>query len=129
MSSYSVKLCERARLGGLDSHIAFLDIRKAYDTVSHECLWKRLLDIGVNGKMWRKIFTRLWWHGDCGRGPHGVVCVKFGCVARVYLISFTYSYFCGGTFATVEKEHGVTSSRSLNNKPSAICGRSRSVCK
>ena len=40
---------------GLDSHIAFLDIRKAYDTVSRECLWKRLLDIGVNGKMWRVI--------------------------------------------------------------------------
>src|SRR3569623_2028265 len=40
---------------GLDAHIAFLDIRKAYDTVSHECLWKRLLDIGVNGKMWRVI--------------------------------------------------------------------------
>ena len=40
---------------GLDSHIAFLDIRKAHVTVSHECLWKRLLDIGVNGKMWRVI--------------------------------------------------------------------------
>jgi len=39
----------------LDSHICFLDIRKAYDTVFREGLWKRLLDIGVNGKMWRVI--------------------------------------------------------------------------
>ena len=34
---------------GLETHIAFLDIRKAYDTVCHEGLWKRLLDIGVEG--------------------------------------------------------------------------------
>jgi len=40
---------------GLETHIAFLDIRKAYDTVCHEGLWKRLLDIGVEGRMARVI--------------------------------------------------------------------------
>ena len=40
---------------GLETHIAFLDIRKAYDTVSRDALWKRLLDIGVKGKMGRAI--------------------------------------------------------------------------
>ena len=49
------EIVKERKTRGLDSHIAFLDIRKAYDTVSHECLWKRLLDIGVNGKMWRVI--------------------------------------------------------------------------
>jgi Reverse transcriptase (RNA-dependent DNA polymerase) len=39
----------------LETHIAFLDIRKAYDTVCHEGLWKRLLDIGVDGRMGRVI--------------------------------------------------------------------------
>ena len=43
------------KTSGLDSHICFLDIRKAYDTVFREGLWKRLLAIGVNGKMWRVI--------------------------------------------------------------------------
>ena len=33
----------------------FLDIRKAYDTVYRDGVWKRLLDIGINGKLWRVI--------------------------------------------------------------------------
>src|SRR5690606_42025528 len=49
------ELVQSRKSSGLDSHICFLDIRKAYDTVSREGLWKRLLDIGVNGKMWRVI--------------------------------------------------------------------------
>ena len=49
------ELVRSRKSSGLDSHICFLDIRKAYDTVSRESLWKRLLDIGVDGKMWRVI--------------------------------------------------------------------------
>ena len=48
------ELVQSRKSSGLDSHICFLDIRKAY-TVSREGLWKRLLDIGVNGNMWRVI--------------------------------------------------------------------------
>ena len=46
----------RARKGrGLNTHIAFLDVRKAYDTVCRDGMMKRLIDIGVNGKMARVI--------------------------------------------------------------------------
>ena len=35
------------------THCAFLDIKKAYDTVHRDGLWKRLLDVGIRGKLWR----------------------------------------------------------------------------
>src|SRR3569623_161352 len=31
----------------------FLDIKKAYDTVHRDGIWKRLLDVGIRGKLWR----------------------------------------------------------------------------
>ena len=34
---------------------AFIDVRKAYDTVWRNGLWKRLWDEGVRGKMWRVV--------------------------------------------------------------------------
>jgi len=34
---------------------AFIDVKKAYDTVWRNGLWKRLWDEGVRGKMWRAI--------------------------------------------------------------------------
>ena len=43
------------RSRGLETHIAFLDIRKAYDTVCRDSLWKSLLDVGIRGKMSRVI--------------------------------------------------------------------------
>ena len=33
----------------------FLDIQKAYDSEGHDCLWYKLWDINVKGKMWRVI--------------------------------------------------------------------------
>jgi len=36
-----------------DTYCCFLDIRKAYDTVFREGLWRRLREVGVVGKMWR----------------------------------------------------------------------------
>src|SRR5690348_8320710 len=38
---------------GLATFCAFLDIRKAYDTLYRDGLWKRLLDIGLRGRLWR----------------------------------------------------------------------------
>ena len=36
-----------------ETHCAFLDIKKAYDTVHRDGIWKRLLDVGIRGKLWR----------------------------------------------------------------------------
>ena len=38
---------------GVETHCCFLDIRKAYDTVCRDGMWKRLLEVGIGGKMWR----------------------------------------------------------------------------
>jgi len=35
------------------TYCCFLDIKKAYDTVFREGLWRRLWEVGVQGKMWR----------------------------------------------------------------------------
>ena len=37
----------------LQTHCCFLDIRKAYDTLWRDGLWKRLIEVGLRGKMWR----------------------------------------------------------------------------
>jgi len=40
---------------GLETHCCFLDIKKAYDRVFRVGLWKRMLDVGIKGKLWRII--------------------------------------------------------------------------
>ena len=35
--------------------MAFIDVKKAYDTVWRDGLWKRLWEEGVRGKMWRVV--------------------------------------------------------------------------
>jgi len=40
---------------GKKTHCCFLDIREAYDRVFRVGLWKRMLDVGINGKIWRVI--------------------------------------------------------------------------
>src|SRR5690348_17141800 len=37
------------------TYCAFIDVKKAYDSVWRDGLWKRLWDAGVRGKMWRII--------------------------------------------------------------------------
>ena len=37
------------------SYVCFIDFRKAFDTVWHDGLWKRLWDSGIKGKAWRVI--------------------------------------------------------------------------
>ena len=38
-----------------EQHTAFIDVKKAYDTVWRNGLWKRMWDEGVRGKMWRVV--------------------------------------------------------------------------
>src|ERR1700759_4695367 len=37
------------------TYCAFIDVRKAYDRVWRDGLWKRMWEAGVRGKMWRII--------------------------------------------------------------------------
>ena len=39
----------------MSTFCAFIDFRKAYDTINREKLWRRLSDIGVGGKLFRSV--------------------------------------------------------------------------
>ena len=39
--------------GHVTTYAAFIDVKKAYDTVWRDGLWKRLWDEGVRGRVWR----------------------------------------------------------------------------
>ena len=45
----------RRRKKGQTSYTCFIDFRKAFATVWHEGLWKRLWDSGIRGKAWRVV--------------------------------------------------------------------------
>ena len=45
-------LVQRKRSGNA-TYLCFVDFRKAFDTVWHDGLWKRMWDSGVKGKPWR----------------------------------------------------------------------------
>ena len=45
----------RRKREGKPTYLYFVDFRKAFDTVWHAGLWKRLWDTGVQGKAWRII--------------------------------------------------------------------------
>ena len=49
------ELIRARRRKGQKTYCAFLDIKKAYDTVWRDGLMKRLLEVGLKGKMWRVI--------------------------------------------------------------------------
>jgi exonuclease III len=49
------EVCRRRQIKGLPTYVAFLDFRKAYDTVPHEALMAKLAHIGVRGKSLRFI--------------------------------------------------------------------------
>ena len=52
----------RSRGSRRTTYTAFIDVKKAYDTVWRNGLWKRLWDEGIRGKMWRVV-----------KGMYGVV--------------------------------------------------------
>ena len=39
----------------LSTYTAFVDFKKAYDTINRNVLWNKLCDVGVNGKMFNAI--------------------------------------------------------------------------
>jgi hypothetical protein len=41
--------------GHVTTYAAFIDVKKAYDTVWRDGMWKRLWDEGVRGRVWRVI--------------------------------------------------------------------------
>jgi exonuclease III len=43
----------RRKRAGKETFLCFVDFRKAFDTVWHEGLWKRMWDTGIRGKAWR----------------------------------------------------------------------------
>jgi len=43
----------RRKRAGKNTFLCFVDFRKAFDTVWHEGLWKRMWDTGIRGKAWR----------------------------------------------------------------------------
>ena len=45
----------RSRGSQRTTYTAFIDVKKAYDTVWRNGLWKRMWDEGVRGKMWRVV--------------------------------------------------------------------------
>ena len=51
---YLQKYCE-GRGSHRTTYTAFIDVKKAYDTVWRNGLWKRLWDEGIRGKMWRVV--------------------------------------------------------------------------
>ena len=51
--SLFLKLVRSRKVRRKETHCAFLDIRKAYDMLDRDALWKRLIDVGLRGKLWR----------------------------------------------------------------------------
>ena len=47
------KIIRGGKDAGLTTYCFFLDVRKAYDTVCRNGLWKKMWEIGIRGKMWR----------------------------------------------------------------------------
>ena len=44
---------------GKTTYAFFLDVQKAYDMVWRDCLWLKLWDMGVKGRIWRVIKKNL----------------------------------------------------------------------
>jgi exonuclease III len=44
-----VEVCKRRQLAGLETYVAFLDFKKAYDMVPHEALFAKLRGVGIKG--------------------------------------------------------------------------------
>lgn len=68
------EICRRRTLAGKKTYIAFLDFRKAYDSVPHEALLAKMRNIGVRGQAFEFIEavyanSRLSVRLPCGQTP------------------------------------------------------------
>jgi hypothetical protein len=94
---------------GKATFCAFIDVRKAYDRVWRDGLWKRLWEAGVKGKMWRvlralykEVKSCVMVDGELSEWFETLVGVRQGCVLSPVL----YSLFING-FAKFLKEKSV----------------------
>ena len=46
-----LEICQRRQLEGRKTHLMFIDLRKAYDTVPHAALFAKLYNYGVRGRI------------------------------------------------------------------------------
>ena len=82
--------------------LCFLDLSKAYDSVWRDGLWSRLLDCGIDGRMWhalralyRTVNTRVAVAGGLGDAFTSQLGVRQGCVLSPIL----FSLFISGVIA------------------------------
>jgi hypothetical protein len=76
--------------------ICFVDMQKAFDTVNRECLWEKLANIGVNGKMYFAI-KALYDGVTCSVRVNGMYTdwfeVDLGSKAGLYTFPVSIHYF------------------------------------
>ena len=85
----------RGRRGaGMKTYCAFIDVKKAYDRVWRDGLWKRLWESGVRGKMWRVVrgmyevvSSCVMVDGDTTEWFDTLMGVRQGCVISPVLFS------------------------------------------
>ena len=88
-------------LSGIISHLlncnrklycAFVDFRRAFDSLNHKCLWFKLIKCGIRGKLYKLIYS-LYQHVKVkvrcfdGSITNVISCMLGLCKEKVYLIS------------------------------------------
>ena len=98
---------------GQKVYVAFVDMRKAFDSVNHSILFKRLRELGINGKFLSAIITMYSTLKACVRDKYGnlsdffncPVGVRQGCILSPILFSIFIN--CIAEKINMEGKHGV----------------------
>ena len=98
------EVIQRRLVEGKPTYLAFIDVRKAYDRVWRDGLWKRVWDAGIQGKMWRmlramyeKAQSCVMVEGELSDWFVSEIGVRQGCVLSPVL----YSIFINGFAKTL----------------------------